>query len=296
MLNRVSSLLLLFGILASYVVALPWPLNKFSRVRVAYNYVFTVFTWESESNMYVYTSVDGTNFDLVKGPAYVPASTLIRDPSPLLHTDGYWYMSYTTSWESRNFAIARSLNLLDWTLYATIPITNTTVTRTWAPELFKDPSTGKIHIIVSLGAVTSNFNPYVLTATDNTLSTWSTPKVMTGMGPNYIDTFVIPSGGQYHVFAKNENTKWIEHAVSNSLTGPYTFVQTGNHSGWDHLEGPCLTTLQDGTYRIFADAYESSVRKYMYADSKDLYTWTGYAQVPGGLSGFVRHGTVRRIN
>jgi hypothetical protein len=42
-----------------------------STKKADFNYVFTVFTWGGESNMYVYTSDDGINFDLVKGPAYV---------------------------------------------------------------------------------------------------------------------------------------------------------------------------------------------------------------------------------
>lgn len=50
-------------------------------------YVFTAFTSNSESNLYVYTSNDGTNFSLLKGPAYTPPSGLIRDPSVILHTE-----------------------------------------------------------------------------------------------------------------------------------------------------------------------------------------------------------------
>lgn len=50
-------------------------------------YVFTAFTSASESNLYVYTSNDGTTFSLLKGPAYTPPSGLIRDPSVILHTE-----------------------------------------------------------------------------------------------------------------------------------------------------------------------------------------------------------------
>lgn len=50
-------------------------------------YVFTAFTAASESNLYVYTSNDGTNFSLLKGPAYTPPTGLIRDPSVILHTE-----------------------------------------------------------------------------------------------------------------------------------------------------------------------------------------------------------------
>lgn len=38
---------------------------------MAGNYIFTVFTSASESNMYVYNSTDALNFKLMKGPAYV---------------------------------------------------------------------------------------------------------------------------------------------------------------------------------------------------------------------------------
>ena len=50
-------------------------------------YVFTAFTSASESNLYVYTSQDGTNFNTLKGPAYTPPTGLIRDPSVILHTE-----------------------------------------------------------------------------------------------------------------------------------------------------------------------------------------------------------------
>lgn len=50
-------------------------------------YVFTVFTQDSESNMFVYTSEDALNFSLLKGPAYVPPTGIIRDPSIIMHTE-----------------------------------------------------------------------------------------------------------------------------------------------------------------------------------------------------------------
>lgn len=55
---------------------------------------------------------------------------------------------------------------------------------------------------------------------------------MVGIGPNYIDTFIVykPStDGKvvYHAFSKNESAKYIEHATAQSVAGPWTFVQTG---------------------------------------------------------------------
>lgn len=54
---------------------------------VSSTYVFTAFTATSESNLYVYTSNDATNFSLLKGPTFTPPTGLIRDPSVILHTE-----------------------------------------------------------------------------------------------------------------------------------------------------------------------------------------------------------------
>ncbi|KAI5787578.1 arabinosidase [Pyronema domesticum] len=257
-------------------------------------YIFTTFTWSSESNMFVYTSSDALHFTLLKGPAYVPNGTLIRDPSSMKHDDGLYYMTYTTSWDGREFAIAKSSNLLDWTLHTKVPITTPDINRTWAPEFFKDQKDGSINIIVSLGVGLNAFHPYILTAKDSSLSEWSDPKLMTGVGPNYIDTFLVQEGGIYHAFSKNEDTKFVEHAVADQILGPYSFVQTGNFANWGHIEGPCVTKTPEGGYRLYADAYEGSTRKYYYMNSGDLFNWTGAMELPDGLSGFVRHGTVYR--
>src|SRR5688572_9708822 len=71
-------------------------------------YVLTAFTNSSESNLYVYTSTDAVNFSLLRGPAYTPPSGLIRDPSVLRHSDGRYYVVYTTNWTGTEFGIASS--------------------------------------------------------------------------------------------------------------------------------------------------------------------------------------------
>ncbi|KXN83091.1 hypothetical protein AN958_01842 [Leucoagaricus sp. SymC.cos] len=260
-------------------------------------YVFTAFTSASESNLYVYTSSDGTNFNLLKGPAYTPPTGLIRDPSVILHTDGKYYITYTTDWTGQNFAIASSSNLISWSLVATISTASSVISpvNTWAPEFFKDPRTGKLNIIVSLSTGSYGpFLPYVFVANDSTLKSWSGPVVMSGIsnaGLGYIDTFPIFYNNQYHIFTKAESDgqKHVEHAVASSLTGPYSFVQTGDFAGWGQAEGPCVTILPNGKFRLYADGFNSG--KYIYSDSSDLYNWSAYQTLPG-LSGVVRHGTV----
>lgn len=258
----------------------------------ATRYTMTAFTNSSESNMYVYDSPDATAYTLQKGPAYTPPSGLIRDPSIFKHTDGYYYITYTTNWTGNTIGFARSTDRVNWTfLYNyTIPISG--LTRTWAPEWFIDTD-GSVNIIVSLttASTATAFTPYKITATDSTLTTWSAPTQLSGIAPNYIDTFVVKVGSTYHAIIKNETTKYLEYATASSLTGPYTVRKTGDWAGWGSWnEGPALVPLDNGGWRIYFDGYRAG--KYYYSDSYDNFaTWTAPAELPG-LSGFVRHLTV----
>ena len=255
-------------------------------------YVFTAFTNSSESNMYVYTSTNARDFTLLRGPAYTPPSGLIRDPSIMRHTDGRYYVVYTVNWTGTQFGIASSTNLTDWTFVRNVTVPLSGIYNTWAPEWFVDPADGSVNVIVSLSTGSYGpFRPYRFRALNSALSSWSAPTVLGGFTTNHIDTFIVRSGSTYHAFAKNETTKYIEHATAPSLNGPYTFVGTGNWSGWGSgLEGITVTQLDNGAWRIFMDAYSSG--RYWYADSSNLNTWGGRIEVPGGLSGFIRHGTI----
>jgi len=256
----------------------------------ATRYTMTAFTNTSESNMYVYESPDATGYKLLKASAYTPPSGLIRDPSIIRHTDGRYYVTYTTNWDGNTIGFATSTDRLNWTFLGnqTLPLTG--VKSTWAPEWFVDTD-GTVNVIVSVSTTGSDFKPYKLTATNAALTSWSAPTVLEGIGPNYIDTFVVKVGATYHAFSKNETTKYIEHSTATSLTGPYTFNGTGNWAGWGNwVEGPALVQLDNGGWRIYYDGY--SAHKYYYSDSYDGFaTWSTPAELPG-LSGFARHFTV----
>lgn len=62
-------------------------------------------------------------------------------------------------------------------------------------EWFKDPVTGELNIVVSLSTGSYGpFLPYVYTAKDITLTSWTGPLVLSGIsnaGLGYIDTFPI---------------------------------------------------------------------------------------------------------
>jgi hypothetical protein len=258
-----------------------------------HRYVFTAFTNTSESNMYVYQSPNALDYTLIAGPAYTPPSELVRDPSVMKHSDGDYYVVYTTNWDGSTFGIAKSSDLAHWSFVRNVEVGVANVSHVWAPEWFKDPADLSVHVIVSIATdgSWSNFRPHDLTALDPQLASFGPAVPLAGIEPNYIDTFIVKVGGTYHNFSKNETTKYIEHGTASSLAGPYAIADTDDWAGWGKdLEGPALMRLAGGGFRIYMDAYATG--EYFYSDSADLVSWSPKATLPNGLSGFVRHGTV----
>jgi MYXO-CTERM domain-containing protein len=262
----------------------------------ATRYVFATFLGDeaSKQKLSLYTSNNGLDFTLLAHTGYAGKTGVLRDPSIMKHSDGNYYIAHTLkSWTttSASFAIAKSADLRNWTFHTEVPAQVLGVKDTWAPEWFKD-SDGSIHLIVSIDTNDTQFKSYLYTASDETLGNWQAPTPL-GIGPNYIDTFVVKVGAQYHAFTKNETTKFIEHATASALTGPWTFVGKGDWAGWGSgKEGPALFRLDDGRWRMTMDCY-GSCGIFLQATSTDLSTWSSSAMVPG-LSGVARHGTVLR--
>lgn len=268
------------------------------RAQAATRYIFSTFAGDAPTaeRLSIYTSEDGLAFTLFSNTDYAGPTGVLRDPSIMRHVDGKFYVAYTIqSWTSSStaFAIATSEDLIAWTFLTSIDAGGSGVHDTWAPEWFVD-SDGSIHLIVSIDTLgtDSDFRAYLFRATDATLTAWSPPVEM-GIGPNYIDTFIVKDGASYHAFAKNETTKYIEHAVSSNLLGPWTWVGVGNWAGWGPgKEGPALVQLADGRWRIFMDCYTGC--GFLTSLATDLASWSPASVVPGDLSGKVRHGTIWR--
>ncbi|MFD5840203.1 glycoside hydrolase family 43 protein [Streptomyces chartreusis] len=261
----------------------------------ATRYTIVPFLNSDDGTVNVYQSDDATDFRLARASAYTPPSNRIRDASLIKHTNGYYYITYTThTWQdtSTTIGFARSADRVNWTfLYDyTVPISG--LSRAWAPEWFVD-SDGSVNVIVSCSTTDDEwiFTPYLLRATNSALTSWSSPVALAGIGKNHIDTFLVRTGSTYHAFTKNETTKYIEYATATSVTGPYTISRTGNWAGWgSYREGPALIQLDNGGWRIFFDGYGDGT--YYYSDSYDTFaTWSAPAALPA-VSGTARHFTV----
>lgn len=298
-----------------------------------WRYTMAAFSNTTDGYFDIYESSDGTHFHPVRLPAYKPPfGGLVRDPSIFRHSDGGYYVAYTTNGSGNTIGLAHSPDRLNWAFRSSFavplccagqvgtgtgagssgstdgssripvnpgpgssgsagsaggPSLSPVVTKAWAPEWFVD--NGIVHIILSL-STGGGFVPHIITALEPSLTVWGPPIPMTGLTADHIDTTIVKEGGMYHAFTKNETKKVIEHAVAPNPFGPYTFVAPGNWGAW--REGPSLTQLPNGTWRMYLDAYTD--RRYFYSDSTDgLRTWSRPKEMPG-VSGKVRHFTIMR--
>jgi hypothetical protein len=257
----------------------------------AYPYIFSVFNDSAAlSDLIIYTSTDALNFTMLYDTKYTGPTGFLRDPSIMKHTDGKFYVAFTTPptmaccGADSSFSIASSADLKTWTTVTTVPAGVPGVKNTWAPEWFKD-SDGSVYALVNVDTKTYRYK-----AMNDTLTTFSAPTWI-GIGPDYIDTFMLKIGATYHAFTKHESVTYIEHATATSIDGPWTFVGQNDWAGWgNHKEAPALIDLGNGTWRIFCDA--GGAGHEMYSDSADMFkTWTTMKTLPTvGVN--ISHGTV----
>ena len=284
------------------LVALATALLGGARAASATTYIFATFKGDDAAGMKlsIYTSTDSTNFTLLSDTGFGGNTNYIRDPSIMKYTDGKYYVAYTDPMTASccnpedHFGIAVSSDLVHWTDLTTVKAGVPAVSRTWAPEWFVEGD-GTIKVIANIdtGNELPDFQPYVFTALDSTLKSWSGPTAL-GIGADYIDTYVAKLGTTYHAFIKSETTRYLEHATAPSLTGPWTFVGKDDWAGWGSgLEGPAIVRLDDGTYKMYVDPQAGGV-PCQYMTSSDLNKWSARASLPGTAGTTVRHGTVIR--
>lgn len=264
-------------------LALPQPASA------ATTLIYTTFKGDgaADQELWVYQSTNGgTSYNVLYDTNFRGPTGVLRDPS-IIKRDGTYYIAYTwQSWTTNStyFAVARSTDLRSWTNIATVASGISNTRFTWAPEFHIDGSTVRIITSVAQTTCSNCFRPYVYTAQNSALTSWSGPVPMSGLGFNHIDTYVVKSGSTWHAYVKNETTKFIEHwTTTSSLTSGWINRGTLWSSGY---EGPSLVRLDDGRYRIYVDKYTNG--GIWTATSSDLNSWTGLSAV--GCSG-CRHGT-----
>jgi len=259
----------------------------------ATSYVYATFKGDAvaDEELWLYSSANSTSFTVMADTNYRGPTGVLRDPS-IIQYSGRYYVAYTVqSWttNSTSFNIASSTDLRSWTHVATVNSGIADTKFVWAPEFYVEGTTVRIIASVAQTTCSACFRPYVYTAQNTALSSWSGPVQMGGLGFNHIDTFVVKSGLTYHAFVKNETSKFIEHWTSTTaITSGWTSQGTLWTSGY---EGPSLIQLTDGTWRIYIDKYTNG--GIWTATSANLNSWTGLSAV---TCAGCRHGTVIRTD
>lgn len=263
--------------------------------RAATRFVFATFKSDAvaDEKLFTYDSNDGLNFSLLSSTGYSgPSPGTLRDPSIIKYFDGKYYVVHTNPQgagccgNEDHFSIASSTDLVHWTQLTTVKGAIPNLAHVWAPEWFVEGAT--VNIIANMDTGAADFQQYLFTARDTSLTSWSGPVLM-GIAKNHIDTFLLKVGTTYHAFVKSEATRYLEHATADKLTGPWTLIGKDDWAGWGSgMEGPSIVKLDSGTWRLFIDPQQST---FFYSDSKDLMTWSKPVPLPG-VAAVVRHGTV----
>ena len=266
-------------------------------------------------NLLLAYSKDGINFkEFLK---FVPDNLhTIRDPSIIHHKNGWWYVVHTNtpygqSISSEKFNIIKSRDLIHWYNVARIGFDNV---KNWAPEFFVD-SDGSVHIIgsINMSSGAEKFQPYIFSALDDDLSSWSDGveiqgafnSATTSTSDSWIDGFMFKIGSKYHFIIKDEAVghRWLSIFTSSSLkTGFDTILKDGSAS-WgsvsQKVEAPCVMALENGNYRIYADGlpqYQGGLGQFlMYQDFDSSFNPISSDITKITSDSPMRHGTVLKV-
>jgi hypothetical protein len=249
----------------------------------SYPYIFSCFNDSATlSDLIIYTSSDALNWTLLYDTKYVGPTGFMRDPSIMRHTDGKYYVTFTTPstlsccGPETSFAIASSTNLKDWTTIAQVPCGVPGTVNTWSPEWFVDTD-GSVHITATLDLAIYRYEP-----TDATLTKWGPPKAM-GM-TSTLDAQVLKIGSTYHMILPNK------HGTAPSLDGPWTW-----HTELlppTCKEAPAMVHIAGNTWRYYCDDGSKGHEKSSL--TTDLFqTWSPLDTLPV-VGNNISHGTVIR--
>jgi GH43 family beta-xylosidase len=293
--------------------------------------LFSFFRGNGEAGTYLASSDDGLGFrplnddKPVFAPPDWPGQNLTRDPSIVYH-DGTFHAVWTTSWQGRCFAYARSADLARWSAPVRVEPFSAALPQLdqphniWAPEIHWDPVQKNFAIVFSAtterestdgdgsnnnGKDGQDHRLYITRTADG--KTFSDARTFFDQGFSVIDGQMVfdrrEEGDRWLMFVKHEkevalggkNLRLTEapgdfgrpwSPVSEPVLGPGAPLRSG-----EMVEGPTLLRW-NGQWRLYADAFAD--RHYSLITSSDLKTWTDRTADLVMPPNRPRHGTVFR--
>lgn len=231
----------------------------------------------------------------------------LRDPS--LHHNaatGAYYLcasDLTTNagypYYADHFTIYKSFDCVNWSFVCNVSPPGGGHTLVWSPRWFTDVD-GQTHIVVSSSTdpAWSDFSPhelYIVTPTSEDMSTWGAwTMVFNGIAQPIDPALIRSPAGTYHLFYKNETSKYYEVATSATLKGSYVRADASVLAAlqvWGNpIEGADVYLLSDGSFFATFEAYGAAPSTYRYSRSNSL---TGGWSAPADFIGvpYYKHGS-----
>lgn len=250
------------------------------------------------NDLYLFDSNDGKAWRLLNGgSSYHEPVYQFRDPSIFRHTNGNYYITYTTNnlggFDGNQIGIIKSSDLVTWTKVCYVKFPN--ITTAWAPEWYVDPA-GIVHIFVMTNYTIKEMHHTVVGDFNN----WSTPVSVFGGYDSYI--VQRPNDPNYYMFYVNGN--YIEVAACATIAGTYTKTTDVNDwagwranavpaiGGWG-IEGPCVIWLGGTSWRVY---FQRTIGASYWSESNDNWkTWTAPVLCTDNSTAVqIGHGTIMR--
>jgi len=266
--------------------------------------LFAYFKGNGEDGLHLATSPDGLQWSALNQDKSLLTPTvskdkLMRDPCIIRGRDGQFHMVWTTSWTGGTIGHASSRDLVTWSAQQAVPVMAAFpgTRNTWAPDLLRDPKTGRFTIVwaSTRGTAAGKEGDHRLYATDTVdFRRFSPTRLFYDPGFSVIDATFLNRDGRTIMFVKDERKEplrkviqWCELSPDHRRFGPLSPPIT---PAW--TEGPTAIDV-DGETVLFFDRYTD--KKYGAVASRDLVTWRDISDriaMPPGAN----HGTIIPID
>ncbi len=229
-----------------------------------------------EEQIYFAVSKDGLEWENVNGGRPVLRSDMgekgLRDPHIMRLEEGGFVLIATdlsiygrrgmkNVWKdaqecgSKDIAVWRSEDLLDWTAQKMVRAAADNAGCTWAPEAVYDPEKSAYMVFWASKTADDGFKKQrIWRAYTTDFETMSAPEVYIEREYSVIDTTIAYEDGVYYRFTKNEDSKKVFLETAASLSGDFKECVSFSLRDERGYEGPSLCPVGDG-YMLYMDNF-----------------------------------------
>ena len=291
-------------------------LNMRKQVVLVFGFIFSLFACNTGKEAYLFTSFhepaneglrllysyDGYLWNDLNKTFLTPqiGSRVMRDPSMVQSSDGYFHLVWTSGWKGdRGFGYASSKDLVHWSEQKFIPVMQheDSVVNVWAPEIFNDKENQQFIIVwastipylFQKGQEDEHNNHRLYFTVTKDFKIFSPAKLFFDPGFSSIDAVLLQKGNKEYVQVLKDNTRPnrnLKIAFSSDPLGPYTNVSQPFTETF--VEGPAVLKVKN-EWLIYFDVYRKKIYGAMKTrDFKSFTDITSQVSVPQGH----KHGTI----